>query len=384
MKFLYDSVLKTFTVLFFHSCSNPFGVKTSKHRSNLSVFKDDSKSCFEMRNISTLCLLKSSVDFVSILKKTIPTLSAESHKGSSGRIAVLGGSEKYTGAPFYASMSALRTGADLATIYCASEASLPIKSYSPELMVEVVYEASKMKSESTEDIDVQLQNMIDSVVSSIDRKHAIVIGPGLGRDPLVLKATAEIIKAVRRKGINMVLDADALYLISLSEYKDVVSELVLESKTGSVVVLTPNKVEYQSLVDNIAGGSEMSLKIKMPGVIIIKKGAHDVIEYFPRQGESGVVMVCKEKGGLKRSGGIGDILAGCVGTFLAWNRILIDRGHETDIVMSCFMATLITKYSTKLAFEKNKRGMIAPNVLDEIAFTLNEIASSTIDFESNE
>ena len=68
-------------------------------------------------------------------------LSSDSHKGSSGRIGVLGGCAQYTGAPYYAAMSSLKTGSDLAFVFCAQEASIPIKCYSPELMVAPVYNA---------------------------------------------------------------------------------------------------------------------------------------------------------------------------------------------------------------------------------------------------
>ena len=66
-------------------------------------------------------------------------LTFDSHKGSSGRVGVLGGSAQYTGAPYYAGMASLKAGADLAYVFCAQEACLPIKSYSPELMVAPVY-----------------------------------------------------------------------------------------------------------------------------------------------------------------------------------------------------------------------------------------------------
>lgn len=52
-----------------------------------------------------------------------------------GRVGVLGGSKDYTGAPFFASMSALRMGADLAYVFTAEEAAPALKAYSPELMV---------------------------------------------------------------------------------------------------------------------------------------------------------------------------------------------------------------------------------------------------------
>jgi ATP-dependent NAD(P)H-hydrate dehydratase len=77
------------------------------------------------------------------MPQCIVPLSFDSHKGSSGRIGVLGGSAQYTGAPFYAAMASLKAGADLAHVFCAQEACLAIKSYSPELMVAPIYCAAE-------------------------------------------------------------------------------------------------------------------------------------------------------------------------------------------------------------------------------------------------
>lgn len=52
-----------------------------------------------------------------------------------GRVGVFGGSKDYTGAPFFASISSLRMGADLAYVMTAQEAAPALKAYSPELMV---------------------------------------------------------------------------------------------------------------------------------------------------------------------------------------------------------------------------------------------------------
>jgi len=78
-----------------------------------------------------------------IVSRIVPRLTPNSHKGSYGRIGVLGGSERYTGAPFYSAMAALNTGSDLAFVFCAEEAAIPLKCYSPELMVTPVYVAKE-------------------------------------------------------------------------------------------------------------------------------------------------------------------------------------------------------------------------------------------------
>lgn len=83
------------------------------------------------------------------LQECILPLSSSSYKGSSGRVGVLGGSARYTGAPYYASMAALKVGADLAFCFCAEEASIPIKCYSPELMVAPIYSAKEFDAAAT-------------------------------------------------------------------------------------------------------------------------------------------------------------------------------------------------------------------------------------------
>ena len=52
----------------------------------------------------------------------------------------------FTGAPYFAAMASLRTGSDLAFIYCHESAAIPIKSYSPELIVTSVFQ--KIEKES--------------------------------------------------------------------------------------------------------------------------------------------------------------------------------------------------------------------------------------------
>lgn len=61
----------------------------------------------------------------------MPNLTNKAFKGDNGRIAVIGGSYEFTGAPFYSAISALKSGADLGHIFCAQSSSISIKSYSP-------------------------------------------------------------------------------------------------------------------------------------------------------------------------------------------------------------------------------------------------------------
>lgn len=82
-----------------------------------------------------------------------------------GRIGVIGGSRDYTGAPYYAGESSLRFGADLCTVFCSHDASIPIKSYSPELMVSAFYNDNAMLDLSEKALEVVFTLIISSCTS---------------------------------------------------------------------------------------------------------------------------------------------------------------------------------------------------------------------------
>lgn len=68
-------------------------------------------------------------------------MTNEMHKGEAGRIGIIGGSSEYTGAPYYAGIAALKFGCDLVHIFCTQSAAIPIKCYSPELIVHPLLDA---------------------------------------------------------------------------------------------------------------------------------------------------------------------------------------------------------------------------------------------------
>lgn len=58
------------------------------------------------------------MDFIEEITPIIPPLTFDSHKGQAGRIGIVGGSKNYTGAPYFAAISALKIGCDLAHVFC--------------------------------------------------------------------------------------------------------------------------------------------------------------------------------------------------------------------------------------------------------------------------
>ncbi|RKO95993.1 Ribokinase-like protein [Caulochytrium protostelioides] len=140
---------------------------------------------FQSRTASTTHLWRSIDAF-------LPPLNGRNHKGQSGRIAILGGSEDYTGAPFYSAMAALRTGADLSHVICHEKAGPPIKCYSPELMVHPVIRFPR----ADEDAARAARQQADQVMDLLTHLHVLVIGPGLGQHPHMQRVAGDVLARV--------------------------------------------------------------------------------------------------------------------------------------------------------------------------------------------
>ena len=209
--------------------------------------------------------------------------------------------QDYTGAPFYAGMAILRAGADLSYVLTAEEAAAAIKSYSPELMVTPVYSSKALDSADNAGAARLAESMATEVVSRIPRLHSLVIGPGLGRDERVFSGVRKVISAAREKGVYLVLDADALFLISQEP------DLIRGYRKA---VLTPNIVEFDRLWKGAGRPPRSSrsqdavvadvqgLAESLGNVVVILKGEEDVLS----DGKEWIVS--STQGGLKRCGGI--------------------------------------------------------------------------------
>ena len=179
-----------------------------------------------------------------------------SSKGMNGKIGILGGSKEYTGAPYYAASSALRSGSDIAHIFTPyKEAVEPIKNYSPEVIVH--------HTETADDMRKWLEGM-----------HALVIGPGLGRDKSVKKFLDSLLSNINANHPDMkvILDADALFWLADSP---VIQSLV--NHMAHRVILTPNNKELERLM--VAFGTEdvFSTAAVIGNPIIVHKGEVDKI-----------------------------------------------------------------------------------------------------------
>jgi ATP-dependent NAD(P)H-hydrate dehydratase len=102
---------------------------------------------------------------------------------------VVGGCREYTGAPYFAAMSALRVGSDLSHVFCTDGASTVIKGYSPELIVHPYLPDSDAV---TKERGRTFEESMEMVSAWLPRFDCLVVGPGLGRDPVTIDVVRDM------------------------------------------------------------------------------------------------------------------------------------------------------------------------------------------------
>lgn len=311
-------------------------------------------------------------DSENILRAITPNLDPSKHKGQAGKIAVIGGCREYTGAPYFAAISALKIGADLSHVFCTKDAASVIKSYSPELIVHPILEESySIRDEDKPSISGKV---LAEVNKWMERFDCLVVGPGLGRDPFLLDCVREIMKHARQSNVPIVIDGDGLFLVTDS--LDLVSGYPL-------AVLTPNVNEYKRLVEKVlnckvedhdAHEQLLSLAKGIGSVTILRKGKSDLIS----DGET--VKSVSIYGSPRRCGGQGDILSGSVAVFLSWARQRLSAA-EGDLpiskinptVLGCIAGSALMRKAASLAFQNKKRSTLTSDIIECLGKSLEDI-----------
>jgi len=148
-------------------------------------------------------------------------------------------------------------------------------------------------------------------------------------------------------------------------------------KDYPLAILTPNAVEFKRLLEatNVKESAEspiMDLSQKLGSVTIVQKGKTDIIS------NGQLCIECNEQGGLKRSGGQGDILSGSIGTFASWAHMFYSKNKEQKqevpyMVAAAYMGCVFTRRCGKVAFDKHKRSMTSPNIIEEIGSSFEKM-----------
>lgn len=190
-----------------------------------------------------------------------PRNRAGSHKGENGRLLIVSGGP-YCGAPLLAASAALRAGPDIVRLYTPGECARAAQASHPDLIVHPGVEERRVTPDDLA--------RIEPILAKVD---AVLIGPGLGLEPVVRRVTRGLIERVCRRRIPLVLDADA-HAVAGEDPS------ILRRRP---ILVTPHQGEFRDLTgkrvpeDGEARVGTVQREAKRLGVTILLKGPVDVI-----------------------------------------------------------------------------------------------------------
>ncbi len=222
----------------------------------------------------------------------LPRLAPQMHKGDRGRVCVVGGADGMSGAALHAARAALAAGAGLVKLVAARETIAAAQANLPDVLT----------------VETALGDELESAAAeAIDWADAMVIGPGLGREPRATRASF-VAAALSRRTIPAVLDADALHVFR-ADVPTGNRALVFTPHLGEFRALAGDALADEAANDRWSAAARAATKLKCT---VLLKGVPTVIadlrgpEHVVASGNPGLA-----------TGGSGDLLAGFIGAFLA-------------------------------------------------------------------
>ncbi len=233
----------------------------------------------------------------------MPPRPADSHKGTFGRVLVVGGSVGMSGAAFFAGKAAYRMGAGLVEILTHESNRIILQTSLPEAIVTTYTNAV-----------VADRNKITAAVARAD---VIAIGMGIGQS----ENATELLKIVLSSAeVPLIIDADALNLIA--------KDPSLFDLASAPMIVTPHLLEMARLCrmdvptlgrDMVGIATDFAEKyalicvLKCHETLVVSDGTEDGKGYsnknkiyINRSGNSGMA-----------TGGSGDVLAGMIAALIA-------------------------------------------------------------------
>jgi len=230
------------------------------------------------------------LELIKLLKR-----SAAEHKGSAGKVLLVGGAPSMAGALLLAGNACLHLGAGWTMLEMFDPASAHAYQDSPELMI----------------------HLADSEVESALLKtqpDVIAIGPGLGKSDL---ASAWLMEVLHYPNIPLIIDADALNLIAAS--MDHLGALQKRNQEfPEQTVITPHPGEAAKLLgistEDVQANRLSALEklMTLTQSIVVLKGQHTLIG-SPKN----AALQCQEGNPGMATGGMGDVLTGSIAAVAA-------------------------------------------------------------------
>lgn len=266
--------------------------------------------------------------------------NSNSHKGSFGRVLVIGGSSEMPGAPYLAAESAIRSGAGIVTV--ASGTNI-VPKFIPEIMR---IDLGTIQYHSEYGLAQIERNLKDNPV--------VILGPGLGMNENTSTFLSAVISRCIEQGLKVVVDADALNLIASTK----------KFPTTANFVYTPHPGEASRLLGTSTAevqrdrySSARSLTSLFKDGIVVLKGASTIIT------TSKMGWVNSTGNPYLATAGSGDVLTGIIAGLLA-------QGLET--VEAAKLGVFIHGLCGDRAVAESQGPIIASDLFKHLPRTISE------------
>lgn len=278
--------------------------------------------------------------------RAFPVRKNNSHKGTYGYIALIGGNRKYSGAAKLANMAgcAMRSGAGVVKLAVPKGISDAVMPY--------LLESTLYPLRDNDDGIVFDESEIAELISGVS---TVAVGMGIGNSEETEKLLEYLLKNYKGK---LVIDADGINALALHQE-------LLECATPASIVLTPHPKEFSRLsghsMDEILNdpcGCALEYA-KKNGVIVLLKGTSTVISdgkmvYITNKGCAGMATA-----------GSGDVLSGVIASIVSYNE---------DILMAVAAGSYVTGLAGEIAMrEENATVMVASDTVLCIKNAIKEI-----------
>jgi hydroxyethylthiazole kinase-like uncharacterized protein yjeF len=278
----------------------------------------------------------------SELAAALPRRPRDSHKGTSGRVLVVGGGVGMPGALRLTAEAALRSGAGLVTAAGHPDNLVAVIAARPELIYLPIGAAAVGG---------------DTLDDAIRTADVLAIGPGLGRGDWARRLWSQ---ALRADGIPAVVDADALNLLAQDPVK-LRADWIVTPHPGEAARLLGTETRA---VQADRAGAVRELHSKY-GAIAVLKGAGTLVAAGAAGGIE--VALCDRGNPGMATAGMGDVLTGVIAGL---------RAQLADSTLAARMGVLVHALAGDSAAASpggadGQRGLIASDVVAELRKWVN-------------
>jgi NAD(P)H-hydrate epimerase len=268
----------------------------------------------------------------SELASGLPRRARESHKGSHGRVLIVGGGAGMPGALRLAGEAALRVGAGLVTVAGAPDNLVAVTATRPELIY----------------LPASASSNLENAIRACD---VLAIGPGLGTGDWARRLWAQ----ARTADNPVVVDADALNLLAANPGKLAADWIITPHPGEAARLLGVDARAVQS--DRLGSARELHSQY---GAVAVLKGAGTLVCWD--SAGSIELAICDRGNPGMATAGMGDVLTGVIAGL---------RAQCGDSARAARLGVLVHALAGDSAAQGGQRGLIAGDVIAELRGWVN-------------